>query len=369
MRWMGSLLLVLVLCSAVGCTQSNLSARSLASCLKGLWPEFDTGSVASLRGISAVSEHVAWASGSGGTVLRTVDGGQTWQDASIVAAADLDFRMIHAFDERTAVALSAGAPARLYRTEDAGATWSLVYEDARPEIFFDGMRFADGQFGIAFGDPIAGRIQIITTTDGGRSWTRGKPGASPQALAGEAGFAASNSGVAIVGHSMYIGLGGQTELGRVRIARSRIGGQSWSVHDWPMRSGESSGIFSIAFSDAWHGVAVGGDYLNPDASDDNLIVTSNGGASWSRPTGVPPGGYRSAVVPLTPWGKGAFLAAGPNGSDVSVDFGRTWTGVDRIGWHALSVTSDGAWMWSSGGDGRVGRLDVAGPKSNIFLCP
>src|SRR5690242_1843866 len=40
------------------------------------WQPSTTGSDARLRGLSAVSRHVAWASGSQGTILRTVDGGR-----------------------------------------------------------------------------------------------------------------------------------------------------------------------------------------------------------------------------------------------------------------------------------------------------
>ena len=39
------------------------------------WHDTPTGSTASLRGLSAVSANVAWASGSAGTVLRTTDRG------------------------------------------------------------------------------------------------------------------------------------------------------------------------------------------------------------------------------------------------------------------------------------------------------
>ena len=43
------------------------------------WTTQTSGVTARLRGVSAVSERVAWASGSGSTVLRTMDGGQSWQ--------------------------------------------------------------------------------------------------------------------------------------------------------------------------------------------------------------------------------------------------------------------------------------------------
>ena len=46
------------------------------------WQLTPTGSSARLRGLSVVSASVVWASGSQGTVLRTVNGGATWQNVS-----------------------------------------------------------------------------------------------------------------------------------------------------------------------------------------------------------------------------------------------------------------------------------------------
>src|SRR5262245_44468297 len=54
------------------------------------------------RGVSAVSDMVAWASGTKGTIVRTADGGRTWRTCSIPGTEALDFRDIDAIDARTA---------------------------------------------------------------------------------------------------------------------------------------------------------------------------------------------------------------------------------------------------------------------------
>jgi len=58
-----------------------------------------SNTTASLRGICAVSSSIAWASGSQGTWLRTVDGGRAWQTGQVEGAADLDFRGVRGFDD------------------------------------------------------------------------------------------------------------------------------------------------------------------------------------------------------------------------------------------------------------------------------
>src|SRR5689334_5270977 len=80
------------------------------------WTLLDTGSTSHFRGLSAVSNKVAWLGGYNGTVLRTTDGGKTWRDASPAGAGTLQFRDITAFDAKHAVAMAAGSgtDSRLY---------------------------------------------------------------------------------------------------------------------------------------------------------------------------------------------------------------------------------------------------------------
>jgi len=89
------------------------------------WTTQTSGTAVRLRGVTAVSEKVAWASGSDNTVLRTEDGGATWTKLTPpdeTTAARLDFRDIDAIDARTAYLLSIGegAASRIYKTTDAG---------------------------------------------------------------------------------------------------------------------------------------------------------------------------------------------------------------------------------------------------------
>src|SRR5882724_13140831 len=100
------------------------------------WTLQTSGVTARLRGVSAVSARVAWASGSGSTVLRTNDGGATWQKLT-VTTDQLDFRDIDAIDMRTAYVLSIGnGPAsRIYKTTDAGTTWTLQFKNDDPKAF------------------------------------------------------------------------------------------------------------------------------------------------------------------------------------------------------------------------------------------
>jgi len=88
-----------------------------------IWTEQESQTTASLRGLSVVNAATAWASGSGGTVLRTTDKGNTWQTIPVTGFENLDFRDVHAFSGTNAIILSAGSPAVILKTADGGTTW------------------------------------------------------------------------------------------------------------------------------------------------------------------------------------------------------------------------------------------------------
>jgi len=262
-----------------------------------------SGVTADLRAVMVVDEETAWASGTGGTWLRTIDAGRTWKSGTVPGAEQLDFRSLAAFDGRRAIVLSAGSPARMFRTADGGVSWREVYRNDGPEIFFDALRFADESRGYALADPIGGRFVLLETTDSGETWT-GVPG--PEARPGEGAFAASNSALAVRGELLWFATGGSA----ARVFRSADRGRTWSGTDVPAPSGgPSRGVFSLAFVDERRGALVGGDYQAPSAPG-AFATTEDGGITWTP--GKTPGGYRSSVVFL---GDIRLVATGTSGTD------------------------------------------------------
>jgi photosystem II stability/assembly factor-like uncharacterized protein len=316
------------------------------------WTDQPSGVTARLRGVSAVSDRVAWASGSAGTVLRTADGGATWQAMSIPGAEKLDFRDIDAVSEDTAYILSIGSgeSSRIYKTTDAGRTWSLQFTNTDPKAFFDAMAFWDASRGIAFSDSVEGQLVILRTVDGGATWARVAPTGLPPALENEGAFAASGTNVAVHGRDhVWIG------TSRSRVLRSSDGGLTWSAAATPLASGPSSGIFSIAFRDADHGIVVGGDYGKENEAVDNAAITSDGGRTWTMVTGL--SGFRSVVSYLPGASTPALIAVGPQGADQSANDGRTWTPLPgATGLHTFAFAKRGRAGWGAGEKGRIMRL-------------
>jgi photosystem II stability/assembly factor-like uncharacterized protein len=314
------------------------------------WTPLPTGVTARLRGLSAVSPRVAWASGTGGTVIRTEDGGATWTRSTIPDTEALDFRDIDAVDERTAYVLSIGDgdASRIYKTADAGRTWTLQFRNTDKLAFYDAMTFRDARHGFAFSDSVGGRLVIIRTDDGGAHWNRIEEGLPP-ALENEGAFAASGTNIAVSGDRIWIA------TSRSRVLMSADDGRTWSAVSTPVADGPSAGLFSIAFASGARGIVVGGDYKAEGATSDNAAVTSDGGRTWTVVKGL--GRFRSAVgyVAASSGGQEGLIAVGPNGSDYSIDGGRTWSPLGGPGFHTLSVARGTRTVWAAGEKGSVSK--------------
>lgn len=317
------------------------------------WTEQTSGVTARLRGVSAVSERVAWASGSASTVLRTTNGGATWRKLNVTSDA-LDFRDIDAIDAQTAYVLSIGngPVSRVYKTTDAGATWTLQFQNKDPKAFLDAMSFWDANNGIVFGDSINGQFYILLTDNGGETWSRLAVSRLPPALENEGAFAASGTNIAVFGKThAWIGTGAGA---KARVLRSTDRGRSWEVADTPLAAGPSTGIFSIAFRDEKHGVVVGGDYSKEKEAVDNVAITDDGGVTWKLVKGL--SGFRS-VVAYVPGAKTPTLVAlGPSGGDFSLDDGQTWQPIEGPGFDTFSFIPHKATGWGAGANGAIGKL-------------
>lgn len=323
------------------------------------WQMQESHTQANLRGIHAVSNKVAWASGADGTILRTIDGGTTWTKCAVPPDGDkLDFRGIWSWNAQHATAMSAGPgdQSRIYETTDACAHWKEIARNTDKDGFWDAMVFQTQDFGmlgdkhtgVVIGDPISGRFDTRAIMYGGLSLLGGTACA---ANPGEAAFAASNSSVFVLGVRRYvIGTGGK---GGPRVLVSALLPADEACHGIPVPlagGSDSAGVFSVIFRDRKRGMIVGGDYKKPDLSAGTAAWSSDGGLHWTAAT-KPPHGFRSTVA----WDvkHKAWIAAGTNGSDISRDDGRNWQPLDNGNWNALSLP------FVVGPGGRIAKLEQA----------
>ena len=320
--------------------------------------EQSSGTTEVLQAISPVSAETLWASGHGGVILRTVDGGDEWERVPAPGGDSLQFRDIHGFSSRTAIALTAGTgPAsRIYRTADGGETWTLGFLMDAPEGFLDCLDFWDGERGFAYGDSFDGVPYILLTEDGGRSWARVPADAMPRAGEGEGGFAASGT-CARAGDSGrgWIGTGAG---GSARILATDDYGATWSEVAVPMATGDAAGIFTLAVADGSPVMALGGDLGAPDeVVAANAAVTQDGGRTWTAASPAPIDGavYGSAVGRWGPYRN--IVAVAPPGAAFTADMGETWQPLEELSAWAVEFAPGGRVGWAAGEGGRIWRIE------------
>ena len=327
----------------------SLAAGSIVN---AQWVKQPVNTTASFRGLSVVSEKVVWASGTGGTVIKTTDGGTTWIVMKVPGADKLDFRDIEAFDRNTAYILSIGNgdSSRIYKTVNGGESWALQFTNSDPKAFFDAIACWDESNCVAMSDPVDNRFVLISTVDG-TNWT--KPGTdkrSPPTRTenGEAAFAASGTCLLTRGKSeLYLVSGGTN----ARVFSSRDRGQTWSVAEAPLAKGTAgSGVFSIAMASEKFGVLVGGNYEKPEVSENTMAVTHTASSVWAGRSGL--SGYRSGVTFVD---DRTIIAVGTNGSDMSTDQGVTWQKIGSENLNSIAAKGRRS-VWAVGPGGGVFKL-------------
>lgn len=304
----------------------------------------------SIRGLSVVDNQTAWVSASYGWTAVSSNGGTDWHWRQVPGQENTDFRSIYAFSKDKAIVMSAGSPLVILMTEDGGRTWQEKHKNTHTDIFFDGMDFWDEKHGMAYGDPINGFVQILITNDGGHNWQDLSENTKGLLQEGEAGFAASGTGIRTLGNGVaFIGTGGS----RAQLLMTKDFGKNWKAYPCPIIQGTSStGIFSLAFRNDNQGVAVGGDYLKDKQAEKAILITNDGGQSWQKPESGTLG-YRSSVEYLN---SQTLVATGTSGVDWSGDGGLNWKSVSDKSFHVARKARQGTWTLLAGADGRIAKL-------------
>ena len=328
-----------------------------------------SGTLNRLQAVSPVNEKVVWASGVAGTWARTTDGGKTWKTGVVPGAETLQFRDVEGVSEKVAYLLSAGPgeSSRIYKTTDGGKTWALQFVNQEPNAFYDCFAFWSPKRGLTMSDAVDGRFPVIRTTDGSTWQDIGDN--LPPAQPGEAAFAASGTCVATQGDKRaWIATGAAAEA---RILATTDGGRSWNAYATPTVQGTpASGVFTVAFRDARHGILGAGDLDAPDAFADTMARSRDGGRTWklvSRPTF--PGAVFGLAYAMERDDDGhhherrgshervpPVVITGPGGAAWSPDEGDTWLPLPGLANYWAVAFADERTGWLVGIEGRIVKI-------------
>ena len=297
----------------------------------------------SLRGLSVVSDSIVWASGSKGTVVRSLDGGKSWERMAVKGFERRDFRDIEAMNAETAIIIAIDTPAIILKTTNGGKDWKVVYQNNTLGMFLDALAFWNEKSGIVIGDPIDGKIFLASSMDGGESWRDIPNQLAPVAEEGEALFAASGSNITQLNEQEAVFVTGGKKS-RLFIRDRKI--------DLPLLQGQTTtGANAIAVWNEHNMVIVGGDFSKDSLREGNCVMVRNKGKKMILPK-IPPFGYRSSVTYLN---EARLITCGTSGVDVSEDGGMRWRNISATGYHAVKKAKKGNAVFLVGGSGRIAK--------------
>ncbi len=310
-----------------------------------------SGTKTSIRGLSVVNDKIIWASGSNGTVIKSIDGGNTWQWLIVKDFEKRDFRDIEAFDSNTAIIMAVAEPGLILKTKDGGKNWHKVFEDSTKGMFLDAMCFADEETGMVIGDPINNKPFIAMTIDQGETWidpVRGDTSKLPTLFLNEAFFASSGTNIFIKRNDNNRLIGGFASGGMS--SRFFTNKENFII---PMIQGkESTGANSVAINNNNEMIIVGGDFANDKDTAGNCVLSNDFGKTFIK-SQIPPHGYRSCVIYIN---EKQLVTCGTSGIDISNDGGLNWKLISTESFHVVQKAKKGNAVFLAGNNGRIAKL-------------
>lgn len=319
----------------------------------------------SFRGLAPLNDTVCWVSGSKGTVLKTENGGLSWDTISPAGFATKEFRDIHVYSHTHAIVMSSGDSAVILRTRDGGKSWQTVHSNDRPGVFYDAMD-AFGPFVAVIGDPYKHQdsnylvFDIQYSCDSGETWACEKfKKRWERAEEGEALFAASGTNIVLDRITVK---GGRKTFNPLDLYYTFVTGglvshffRSGKKNELPFDTCASCGAYSHARTYEYQIVIVGGNYLKPDQREKTCVYYDREEKSFLL-AHTPPYGYRSSVA--NKFGSDLWVCTGTNGTDISKDDGKTWSPLPLEGYNSCAFSKN--FLWLCGDKGRVLRALIPG---------
>lgn len=211
-------------------------------------------------------------------LYRTSDGGRSWTPVDLggaivpgICAIDiLRGRAIHQGTLRASTIVHAagrvGGPAKLLRSVDGGAHWSVIDMSDKAGMILD-VKFLDASTGFVFAgsdsDITKSQALILKTRDGGASWKEVYRSGRPLENSWKGSFADARTGYATVQNY-------DPKRTQQLIVKTRDGGEHWT--EMPLVQDAKARQFGVGFATprlGWVGTGVGG------------FETRDGGDHWT----------------------------------------------------------------------------------------
>jgi hypothetical protein len=336
-----ALLAILIFCQNSFAQNSGNNSIKILTQKKGI----------SIRGLAVPNQNTIWASGSKGSIAKSVNGGSDFEWMQVKGYETRDFRSIHAWNDKEAIIVAIAAPAIILKTKDGGISWYKVYENADTLMFLDAIHFKDVSNGLVVGDPISNHIFLLSTIDKGENWNEIPSSYFKTPLEkGEAFFASSGSNIAQNSKDDFLVSGG---------LRSRLWINGEAIDIPILQGGTSTGANSMAISPSGYDIMiVGGDFMKDTSRVQNAVGLKQSirKSSWVIEKSIGhPNGYRSGVVYIS---NSILISCGSSGVDISKNKGKSWDLISTESFHVVRKQPNTKSVFLAGGGGRIGYYSI-----------
>lgn len=286
-----------------------------------LWPSSE------IRSLSVLNDNIIWTKDfNDSKISYTIDGGLNWTSKNLPITWNYQEGGICAVNATTVYNIVCQGPdLGLYKTVDAGTTWTKQNAFNSTSTFPDIVYFWNENEGVTIGDGNSNlKYEIYTTSNGGNTWNPVPASSMPT---GPTDYTYNTNNVFKVhANTIYF----LTNFGK--IMKSTNKGISWSEITTPLISPTGA---SFDFKDDLNGILT---YNN--SGQFKVYNTSDGGNTWtqiSTPSCIGAIRYSQA--------NNAYLSANYyNGYSYSTDNGLTWIQnqtFNKVGLGMIDVTSTG----------------------------
>lgn len=277
-----------------------------------------------LRAVHVVNSRTAYAGGARGSMLRTTNGGASWDSVSVESSTIV--RGIVFMD--TVIGIAVDQDGGIHRTVDGGTTWQKQRPPTAGALLAITRVSGDVPAIIMTG----GRGRIFRSHDAGATWNL----VASHTIAPLTGVRFGPRGLGYV-----VGGGGV-------ILRSSDAGKSWSR----LRTGNFAAFNEVAVLDDRTAFAAG--------TNGTILITRDAGRTWKRGTS----GTREHLTGVVATGPRSAVVAGFRGVLLETsDGGATWRQV-RSGTpdHLYALDTDGRVVLAAGWNQTILRAELGGAR-------
>jgi len=294
------------------------------------------GNYTGFLALDVVDSENIWVVGEGGIMLKTTDGGSTWNEINCpvtYSLTDVDF--INA--DTGLVGGHGDTDTEILRTTNGGTSWELKKLDNTNYSIYDIEYIEDSLGDTSRAFITAGRSLVWKTDDVCENWG----GTSIDAGCG----AADIQSICFLNKDEGWFVGTAALNSEVTIIHTTDGGATYEIQDNP--TDPDIKLNGVSFADNQHGIAAG--------SSPTILFTSDGGKNWeTRSVSY----YFWASVHMNPSGK-AWIVGGNGNILYSTDWGNSWTtqesGVTCVLWEVIFIDDNEGWI-VGGGVGQPGVI-------------